>query len=108
LIKDKEFLRTLYDGTNPLKNRRLLNIANDSQLNTLIRYLHFVSTGQIKIKKENFEKLENENKLKIIKKLEKKSHLTKLLQNDRKAKLNFLNKLCTIFGPLLYILFNEM
>jgi hypothetical protein len=34
LIKDKEFLRTLYDGTNPLKNRRLLNIANDSQLNT--------------------------------------------------------------------------
>ena len=79
LIKDKSFLRSLYDGPNPLKNKKVLNSANDSQLNTLIRYLHFVTSGQIKIKKENFEKIVADNKLKLIKiKVEKKNHLYKL------------------------------
>jgi hypothetical protein len=108
LIKDKIFLKSLYDGANPLKNRRLLNISNDLQLNTVLKYLHFVSTRQIKIKKENFEKIEKGNKLKLIKKLDKKSQLAKLLQSDRKSKLNFLNKLCNVFDALLYILFNEI
>ncbi len=108
LIKDKAFLRSLYDGPNPLKNKRILNSANDSQLNTLIRYLHFVTTGQIKIKRENFEIVERNKKLKLIKqKVEKKFQLNKLLQSDRTLKIQFLNRLCNIFGAILYILFNE-
>jgi hypothetical protein len=101
-------LRSLYDGPNPLKNKRILNAANDSQLNTLIRYLHFVTTGQIKIKKENFDILQQNKKLQLIKqKVEKKFQLNRLLQSDRAHKLQFLNRLSNIYGAILYILFNE-
>jgi hypothetical protein len=108
LIRDKAFLRFLYEGPNSLKNKRILNSASDAQLNTLIKYLHFVTTGQIKIKKENFEILEQNNKLKQIKRVEKKFQLSKMLQADRNFKLKFLNQLSNCFGAILYILFNEL
>lgn len=80
LIRDKGFLYTLYEGSNILKNKRLLTNASDSQLNTLLRYLHFVASGKIPIKKENFEKIPH-TKLNLIKKnVEKFSKLEMLLR----------------------------
>lgn len=55
MVRDKAFLRNLYVGNNPLKNKRVLNGANDNQLNTLIAYLHYLVIGDIKISKLNFE-----------------------------------------------------
>ena len=55
LIRDKTFLRQLFEGPNPLKNLRILRGANDTQLDTLIKFLHFLTNGEIKIKKSNFE-----------------------------------------------------
>jgi hypothetical protein len=108
LIRDKGFLRELYEGPNPLKNNRILNGANDSQLNTLIKFLYFLSNGQITMKKENFEVIENANKLKLIKsKVEKKKHVNILLKSERNTKLKFLKKLCNVYSALLSTLFNE-
>jgi hypothetical protein len=45
LIRDKEFLRELYQNPNYLKKKKILNAANDSQLNTLIWFLHYLSTS---------------------------------------------------------------
>jgi hypothetical protein len=108
LVRDKGFLRELYEGPNPLKNTRVLKGASDTQLNTLIKFLHFLSNGEITMKKENFEVIEKANKLKLIKsKVEKKKQMNILLKSERKDKLKFLNKLCNIYSALLFTLFNQ-
>jgi hypothetical protein len=108
LIRDKGFLKLLYEGSNPLKNKRVLNSSNDCQIDTLLKYIHFVANGIIKIKKENFDQIKEEGKLKVIKtNIESNTKLKKLLKSERTLKLKFLNKLSKIYSPLLYILFNE-
>lgn len=107
LIRDKIFLKELYSGPNPLKNNRILNNANDSQLNTLLFYLHFLANGEIKINKSNFEKIEKNKKLSLIKRnVENKKACLSLINNDRSVKLTFLKKLNVIYPNLLYGLFN--
>jgi hypothetical protein len=49
-IRHKEFLRNLFETNgNAIKAKSLLNFASDSELNTLIKFLHFLSKGDIKI-----------------------------------------------------------
>ena len=59
LLRDKGFLKLLYEGNNPLKNKKVLQTAEDSELNTLIKFLHFLSNGEITVKKNNFKKSKN-------------------------------------------------
>jgi hypothetical protein len=108
LIRDKGFLKELYEGSNHLTKKHRLQTSEDSELNTLLKYLHFVSNGEIKIKYSNFKILQESKLLKVITKhVEKKSKLFSLLKASRVTKLNFLFKLTKVFGPLLYALFNE-
>jgi len=108
LIRDKGFLHELYEGPNPLKNNRVLSGASDTQLNTLIKFLHFLSNGEITMKRENFEIIEKSQKLKLIKsRVEKKKNMNVLLKSERREKLKFLNKLCNLYSALLYTLFSE-
>lgn len=46
LIRDKAFLKSLYEG-NLLENRKILSVANDTELDTVLKYLHFLSNGQV-------------------------------------------------------------
>jgi hypothetical protein len=108
LVRDKGFLKELYEGFNPQKNKKVLNSADDSELNTLIKYLHFLSNGEIKMKKESFKQIEESHKLKILRKtVEKKTKVLNLLKNSRINKLKFLFQLVKIYPALLYPLFNE-
>ncbi len=108
LLRDKGFLKELYIGTEPSKNKRLLYFANDSQLNTLIKYLHFLANGEIEIKKSTFDIIEKSNKLKTItKKVERLNSTQLLVKGPRSKKLLFLNQLIDIYSSLLYPLFNE-
>jgi hypothetical protein len=108
LIRDKAFLRDLYEGENSVKNNRILTFASDVKLNTLIRFLHLLSNGEIKIKKDNFEILQKHKKLSLLKKtVEKKAAVARLLKSERIEKLKFLKKLSNIYSALLYCLFNE-
>lgn len=107
LIRDKGFLYSLYEGENILRKKRTIYCANDSQLNTLIKYLHYVACGKIPILKLNFEKIPS-SKLKLIKtKLEKSFKFDHMLSSDREIKVQFLLKLINIYSHLLYICFNE-
>ena len=106
LIRDKEWLESLYTSTNTLQAQRLLNFATDAKLDTLIKYLHFLSNGAIQIKKANFEAIPN-NHLRWIKKhFETKVALTRGLQLPREEKLKRLRRLVNSFAHLLYPLFN--
>ena len=108
LIRDKGFLKSLYEGENHLMKRRILQSCDDSKLNTLIKYLHFVASGEIKIKSSNFQILHESKILKIIvKHVEKKAKVLALLRGSRITKLQFLLKLTKVYGPLLFALFNE-
>ena len=107
LLRDKGFLKLLYEGNNPLKNKKVLQTAEDSELNTLIKFLHFLSNGEITFKKNNFKKIQESHKLQLIQnKVEKKSKLFKLLKSPRKEKLKFLNQLQNIYNFVLDCLFN--
>jgi thiaminase len=108
LIRDKGFLKELYEGSNHLAKKHKLQTSEDSELNTLIKYLHFVANGEIKIKSSNFQILQESKLLNVITKhVEKKSKTFALLRATRITKLHFLLKLTKVFGPLLYALFNE-
>lgn len=109
LIRDKVFLKQLYSGPNVVKNKSILLSAENSELNTLLYYLHFVANGKIPITKNNFQALKKSKKLTFIqKKIEKDADLSKLVNSSRKIKLNFLIKISTSFPNLLYALFNLM
>ena len=108
LLRDKGFLKELYEGNNPLKNKKVLQTAEDTELNTLIKFLHFLSNGEIKMKKDNFKKVQETKKLSLlIKNVEKKSKVLSLVKGPRKEKLKFLNKLLNVYSFLLDCLFNE-
>ena len=108
LVRDKEFLRDLYQTPDATKAKQIIIFSSDAQLNTLIKFLHFLSTGEITILKENFEKIVHAKKLHFLKKhVEKKQAVSNLMRADRKAKILFLKKLVPLFPSLLYCLFNQ-
>ena len=108
LIRDKVFLRELYEAPSKTVSNRILNFASDIKLNTLIKFLHFLSNGEIPMKKCNFEVIQNQKKLSFIKKhVEKKSVVSRLLKADRQTKIKFLKQLSAVYSALLYCLFNE-
>jgi hypothetical protein len=108
LIRDKEFLRELYQNPNYLKKKKILNAANDSQLNTLIWFLHYLSTGEIRMKKLHFDNLPARKIILLKQKVESKHNLSTIISSNRTQKLLFLNKLAENFSHLLYPLFNEI
>jgi hypothetical protein len=91
-----------------VKNRKTLQTADDSELNTLIKYLHFLANGEIPMKKINFQAIKESKKQAFITKtVEKKSRVLLLLKSSRVAKLKFLLQLAKIYSFLLYPLFNR-
>ena len=85
--------------------KRILTTASDSKLDTLIRFLYFVSNGEIKIDKKSFEKLEKRHLNHIKKVFEKKTVIQNLLKGERAQKLQSLQKLLTVLPFLLSTLF---
>jgi hypothetical protein len=77
LVRDKLFLKELYLSKSSSKSKRLLYFASDPEIATLLKYLHFVSNGEIKIKKANFEALRNYHLNTIKKNFEKKQNFRK-------------------------------
>lgn len=107
LERDKTFLEELYCSQSVPNSKRILNFASDNKLHTLVKIFHFITSGQIKIKREHFEKLPN-RLLNIMKRnFEKKSSTRRLLNSDRKERLKVLCRLAPFFSELLYPLFNE-
>ena len=73
LIRDKVFLRELYEDQSKIARNRILNFASDSKLDTLIKFLHFLANGKIPIMRCNFELIQSHKKLTYLKRqVEKK------------------------------------
>ena len=107
LIRDKVFLQELYESQSIPNSKRLILFASDQKLDTLIKLLHFISNGQIKMKKEHFD-IFSKAHVKLLKKnFENKKSLKELSKRERKIKVTILQKISSILPHLLYPLFNE-
>jgi len=106
LVRDKIFLKSLYEANSALSAKNILMYASDSKLNTLIKFLHFVSVGEIKVKKEHFDSLEKKHLTLVKKFFEKKSTVLSLLNDERQKKILILVKFKSVFHELLFTLFN--
>jgi hypothetical protein len=109
LIRDKGFLKKLYDSENNVYKKRILLHADDKLLDSLLCYIHYVANAKIKIKQPHFQAIVKEHKLTLIRnKTEKTKSFKKLIEGPRTVKILFLRKLIPIYKPLLYVLFNEI
>ena len=107
LVRDKVFLEELYSSQSVPNSKRLLNFASDSKLNTIIKFLHFVANGQIKVKREHFNEIPKRLVTLLRKEFERKTSRRSLINNERLSKLKILLKLVPVLKFLLYPLFNE-
>jgi len=107
LHRDKQFLKELFDSDSIVKSKRILNFANDTEINTLAKYLHYISNGEIPIKKQNFDALKKKHLSFVKRSFEKKQNLQKFLQQQRKEKNLILSKLLSALPSLLTPLFRE-
>lgn len=107
LIRDKEWLRELYQSNSQPNTKRVLNNASDTKLDTLCKFIHLLSNGAIKISKDNFDNLAKRHMRIIRKDFESKSAIKRLLKSERMVKLKKLNKFVPIFSFLLFTLFNR-
>ena len=107
LQRDKQFLKELYESESVSKSKRIINFASDGELNTLCKYLHFLSNGDIKIKKHNFEAVSKKQMFLIRKSFESKKVTQNFFQTERKRKIQILLKLISAFSHLLAPLFNQ-
>jgi len=107
LIRDKEWLRDLYESDSTSKIKRFLNFASDAKLDTLIKFIHLLSNGVIKMTKTNFDRIEKKYFHVIKKNFENKKSFKTLVASDRDLKLQKLNKLAPVLKFLLFTLFNR-
>ena len=78
MVRDKGFLNELYASPSTYRTKQILLTSNDSKLSTLIKFLHFLSNGEIKIKSANFEAIQQNKRLTFIKKEKYIFYLLKL------------------------------
>ena len=106
LQRDKLFLKELYTSDSKSKIKNTLIFSSEGELNTLIKYIHLLSNGEIHMKKQNFDALATH--LKFLKKnFEKKSSFQRLSHSHRKDKIKLLLRFQTLFPHLLAPLFVE-
>jgi len=48
LIRDKAFLKSLYSAQSSPSAKNILNFTSDAKLNTLVKFFHMVTNGEIK------------------------------------------------------------
>lgn len=104
LMRNRLFLFGLQSGTRKNNNERL-NTASSFQCNVLIKVLHYIANGKIKLKKSEFERIQRARKITVLNAVKPKSEALKKLKGTRQSKIDYLKKLCTLYSSLLYRLF---
>lgn len=105
MLASKNFLAKLYEST-PRQNCRVISLANENELNILIKILHLVCNGHIKVRKQDFTIIRKSKRLGLLKsKFEKKASLGCALNLSVKEKQHLLKKFCAIYPSILYFLF---
>ena len=94
LVRDKVFLNELYSSQSSPNTKRMLLFASDQKLDTLIRVLHFISNGEIKLKKAHFDLFSKSQVSLLKKKFEKKKSSQRHFERRKKSKTQRSSKTC--------------
>ena len=103
LMSNRPFLKALQEKA----AARTLNIASDANLNVLIKILHLINLGEIKIHREHKDVIKNSLREQRLLRFQSKSFISKLLKAPRFDKLEELRKLTKLYPTLLHSLFNK-
>jgi hypothetical protein len=74
-----------------------------------MKILHLICNGKIKLRKLDYQALENSKRLKKLRNLfEEKLALVKILNSEREMKVQALKQFSALYRHLLYTMFNEI
>jgi len=107
MLRDKLFLKEIYLSPSVPNTRRLLNFGSDQKLNTLIKVLHLVAVGEIKLKREHSNEITTKSVRALHKHFETKVGLKRLINMERAEKLKLLSSIAPCLTYFLFPLFNE-
>ena len=99
MVRDKEFLKEIYQSDSPVRAKQLLQNSSDSKIKAFLIYLHFVANGEKKMSEELYD-----IQLDPFCLIDLSANET---YRERKEKLNVLNKLAPKFSFLLHSVFNR-
>ena len=103
MIRSKPFLGLLYKS-NPMTAKQILNHASDFDIKTLLNVVHFLAKGEIKIRREDVEKLNFSRKTSYLHKtFGTRSKVLQLSKSSRGDRINALTKLAACYPNLLYL-----
>ena len=103
LLKDKPFLKSLYNGR---QGRQVLKKATLAQLDLVIQILHAISSGDISLSKSAYSRLKKRGKLHAINEaVQTEENLKGMLAKSKVEKLHFLLNFSLFFDSLLHNLF---
>lgn len=106
LLAKKDFIKRIYKG-NSRQNRRIISAAEEKNLNILIKILHLVCNGIIKIRKDHFAIILKSRRFSILKKnFEKKNSYVESVHLNLPEKRKLLQKFAALYSNILYFLFN--
>jgi hypothetical protein len=101
LIVEKDFFENLHTCSSPLKVRHTLNISSKHQLQLLAKIIHLVASGDIPLKRAQFDKIQKSKKLTFINnEFERVKDLEKLLTSKRPELISTLYKIQGIIPVL--------
>jgi len=94
LVRDKEYLRQLYSAESVPYSKRLLMFSSDQQLDTVLKLMHFISTGQMRLKKTHFDSF-SKIQITFLKKILRKKQLSpNFLKMTAKTKSKLFKSFC--------------
>jgi hypothetical protein len=103
ILKHKTLLHHLYSQT---KVQQTLNNASNDGLNFLLKLLHLITNGHIKLPKGAYETIEKSLRGKKLSQFESKSYLHSLLVSTREEKLTVLRQFNKLYLTFFHYIFN--
>ena len=105
ILRHEHFLRLLYKDSKKNCSARI-KLASEPECDVLLKALHFLGDGKIKIKSDQFKKIEKSKRLSQIRKLENEDDLNSFLEKPLKDKQKFLANLASVMPNILSSHFN--
>ena len=106
MLKNRVFLHLVQ--TDSVKNtRQRITVCTSIQANLLLHILHYISVGEIPVKKAFSLYLRKTRKMPFLNKIRNATDLSSMLKKSRKYKVDFLKKLTVLYPKLLALLFEE-
>lgn len=107
LIKNKPFLKSLYDSKSARQATNIIQKGDNLQINTLTRVLFLQIHDAIPLSEDDFEKIALSHQKKLLAKLKKAADAKAFIKKSLSEKKSFLVTVASSYGILLKPLFEK-